>query len=233
MPVNNTNSSLMPMNLCLEPHPPRWSSEDVTTGSSSTELPATFKGGPTEETSDDEEVLDEEDLEDEEEGIARRSMTPALSFALLGLISRTPSHPAYVAHCPHLLEGRCKAASKHNRCCRDKLHFKRIIHAQTDVRLGDCSFLDSCDMSDRCPYIHYQPLFPESVMKRIQELNKEELMTLGNPLMDELQGKAGEMENLGSIKNEDEGAWSIGEKDILDNTNSAVSQLIRRFYDHH
>ncbi|KAH0614203.1 uncharacterized protein H6S33_006089 [Morchella sextelata] len=197
LPVNNTNSSLMPMNLCLEPHPPRWSSEDVTTGSSSTELPATFKGGPTEETSDDEEVLDEEYLEDEEEGIARRSMTPALSFALLGLISRTPSHPAYVAHCPHLLEGRCKAASKHNRCCRDKLHFKRIIHAQTD------------------------PLFPESVMKRIQELNKEELMTLGNPLMDELQGKAGEMENLGSIKNEDEGAWSIGEKDILDNTNSA------------
>ncbi|RPB08686.1 MT-A70-domain-containing protein [Morchella conica CCBAS932] len=164
----------MPINLCLEPHPPRWSSEDVTTGSPSVESPVTSKGGLNEETSDDEEVLDEEDLEDEEEGISRRSMTPALSFALLGLISRAPSHPAYVAHCSYLLEGRCKSASRHNRCCRDKLHFKRIIHAQTDVRLGDCSFLDSCDMSDRCPYIHYQPLFPESVIKRIQELNKED-----------------------------------------------------------
>lgn len=200
----------------------------MTTGSPSVESPVTFKGGLNEEISDDE-VLDEEDLEDEEEGISRRSMTPALSFALLGLISRAPSHPAYVAHCSYFLEGRCKSASRHNRCCRDKLHFKRIIHAQTDVRLGDCSFLDSCDMSDRCPYIHYQPLFPESVIKRIQELNKEELMTLGNPLMDELQGKAGEMENLGSIKNEDEGAWGIGEKDIVDNAKSTVFQLIRGF----
>lgn len=38
----------------------------------------------------------------------------------------------------------------------NKLHFKKIIQAHTDVVLGDCSFLNTCFHMETCKYVHYQ-----------------------------------------------------------------------------
>ncbi|KAL6556237.1 hypothetical protein OROGR_005525 [Orobanche gracilis] len=38
----------------------------------------------------------------------------------------------------------------------DKVHFRRIIAAHTDVNLGDCSFLDTCRHMKTCKYVHYE-----------------------------------------------------------------------------
>lgn len=35
------------------------------------------------------------------------------------------------------------------------VHFKRIIRPHTDVKLGDCSYLDTCRHIDICKYVHY------------------------------------------------------------------------------
>lgn len=38
----------------------------------------------------------------------------------------------------------------------NRLHFKKIIQAHTDVVLGDCSFLNTCFHMSSCKYVHYQ-----------------------------------------------------------------------------
>lgn len=38
----------------------------------------------------------------------------------------------------------------------NKLHFKKIIQAHTDLVLGDCSFLNTCFHMSTCKYVHYQ-----------------------------------------------------------------------------
>lgn len=38
----------------------------------------------------------------------------------------------------------------------NRLHFKKIIQAHTDVVLGDCSFLNTCFHMSTCKYVHYQ-----------------------------------------------------------------------------
>lgn len=48
-------------------------------------------------------------------------------------------------------EGESSSESKCN-----KLHFKKIIQAHTDVVLGDCSFLNTCFHMSTCKYVHYQ-----------------------------------------------------------------------------
>lgn len=45
-------------------------------------------------------------------------------------------------------------ASSDSKC--NKLHFKKIIQAHTDVVLGDCSFLNTCFHMSTCKYVHYQ-----------------------------------------------------------------------------
>lgn len=44
--------------------------------------------------------------------------------------------------------------SNESKC--NKLHFKKIIQAHTDVVLGDCSFLNTCFHMSTCKYVHYQ-----------------------------------------------------------------------------
>lgn len=47
----------------------------------------------------------------------------------------------------------------------NKLHFKKIIQAHTDVVLGDCSFLNTCFHMSTCKYVHYQVDNEQSLIK--------------------------------------------------------------------
>ena len=40
----------------------------------------------------------------------------------------------------------------------DKIHFRRLIFAHTDIELGDCSYLDTCRRLNICKFVHYQLL---------------------------------------------------------------------------
>lgn len=42
------------------------------------------------------------------------------------------------------------------------MHFIPIIQPQTDIRLGDCSYLDTCHKMNTCRYVHYGLLMPEA-----------------------------------------------------------------------
>lgn len=46
------------------------------------------------------------------------------------------------------------------RCVENKMHFIPIIQSQTDFKLGDCSYLDTCHKISTCRYIHYGQLMP-------------------------------------------------------------------------
>lgn len=46
------------------------------------------------------------------------------------------------------------------RCVESKMHFIPIIQSQTDFKLGDCSYLDTCHKISTCRYIHYGQLMP-------------------------------------------------------------------------
>lgn len=52
-------------------------------------------------------------------------------------------------------DGECSEVVKETRLC-NRLHFKKIIQAHTDVVLGDCSFLNTCFHMSSCKYVHYQ-----------------------------------------------------------------------------
>lgn len=48
------------------------------------------------------------------------------------------------------------------KCHERKMHFIPIIQSQTDVKLGDCSYLDTCHKMASCRYVHYGQLMPRS-----------------------------------------------------------------------
>ncbi|KAH6772410.1 mRNAadenosine methylase [Perilla frutescens var. frutescens] len=58
-------------------------------------------------------------------------------------------------YCSALTKEDCRRQSGSYMAC-DKVHFRRIIAAHTDVNLGDCSFLDTCRHMKTCKYVHYE-----------------------------------------------------------------------------
>ncbi|KAI8808154.1 MT-A70-domain-containing protein [Cladochytrium replicatum] len=38
----------------------------------------------------------------------------------------------------------------------NKIHFRHILKPQTDLKLGDCSYLNTCHRMDQCQYVHYE-----------------------------------------------------------------------------
>lgn len=62
------------------------------------------------------------------------------------------------------------------KCCETKMHFIPIIQLQTDIKLGDCSYLDTCHKISTCRYIHYGQLMPlkKELFKEDKENNDEE-----------------------------------------------------------
>lgn len=153
----NTNSFLikLPGHRRPGPQPPRWRYEDAI---STTATPPSLS----ESSSTDEDEREEESPSNIYSGLFLSSMLQAPTiFDNLARVGAISGIPAPIPHCPYILKGRCEAALGGNRYCSDRVHFKRVVHAHTDVRLGDCSFLDSCDLADKCPYIHYALELPE------------------------------------------------------------------------
>ncbi|KAJ8555477.1 hypothetical protein K7X08_012973 [Anisodus acutangulus] len=58
-------------------------------------------------------------------------------------------------YCSALTKEDCRRQSGSYIAC-EKVHFRRIIAAHTDVNLGDCSFLDTCRHMKTCKYVHYE-----------------------------------------------------------------------------
>ncbi|CAA0843237.1 N6-adenosine-methyltransferase MT-A70-like [Striga hermonthica] len=58
-------------------------------------------------------------------------------------------------YCSSLTKEDCRRQSGSFIAC-DKVHFRRIIAAHTDMNLGDCSFLDTCRHMKTCKYVHYE-----------------------------------------------------------------------------
>lgn len=52
----------------------------------------------------------------------------------------------------------------------DKIHFRRLIFAHTDVELGDCSYLDTCRRLNICKFVHYQLLPSRALVARMRGL---------------------------------------------------------------
>ena len=46
------------------------------------------------------------------------------------------------------------------KCIEENMHFIPIIQSQTDLKLGDCSYLDTCHKMSTCRYVHYGQLMP-------------------------------------------------------------------------
>lgn len=153
--IVDTNSALVRLSRRHPgPHPPRWCCEDaIATVATEPRLP----GSP--------DVCEDKREEKSSSNIfssffLKSVLHASTVFEDLARVDGISEAPASTPHCPYILMGRCQAALGGDECCSDKLHFKRVVHAQTDVRLGDCSFLDSCDLADKCPYIHYEPDLP-------------------------------------------------------------------------
>ncbi|KAI3812840.1 hypothetical protein L1987_17552 [Smallanthus sonchifolius] len=58
-------------------------------------------------------------------------------------------------YCTALTKEDCRRQSGSFISC-EKVHFRRIIAAHTDMNLGDCSFLDTCRHMKTCKYVHYE-----------------------------------------------------------------------------
>lgn len=59
----------------------------------------------------------------------------------------------------------CECTDKKlNKC--EKIHFDALIAANTDISLGDCSYLNTCFKGKNCRYVHYHISLPPSLIER-------------------------------------------------------------------
>lgn len=94
----------------------------------------------------------------------------------------------YIAVCE--LSARGCAKSRTKPC--DKIHFQQIIRSNTDINLGDCSYLNTCFKGKNCRYVHYHITIPETIkaktaMQKIPEF--ESLINSGEPTEDKVISK--------------------------------------------
>lgn len=61
---------------------------------------------------------------------------------------------------PSIRFDRLKFNSHIAHCIERKAHHLPVIQKQTEQRLGDCSYLDTCHKMTQCRYIHYTQLMP-------------------------------------------------------------------------
>lgn len=59
-----------------------------------------------------------------------------------------------------------------SKCIQNKLHFIPIVQPQTDLKLGDCSYLDTCHKMSICRYTHYGQLMPTICNDANAEISK-------------------------------------------------------------
>lgn len=63
----------------------------------------------------------------------------------------------------------------------NKIHFQSIIRNNTDISLGDCSYLNTCFKGKNCRYVHYHISLPEKVKEPIKSIRpvKRSLQMIG------------------------------------------------------
>ena len=54
-------------------------------------------------------------------------------------------------------------------CVRTHIHYIPNIKPQTDLSLGDCSYLDTCHKLNSCRYLHYLQYVPEAMVSQVME----------------------------------------------------------------
>lgn len=54
-------------------------------------------------------------------------------------------------------------------CILTKIHFVPNLKPQTDLNLGDCSYLDTCHKLNSCRYLHYLQYIPESLQQQVKQ----------------------------------------------------------------
>ncbi|CCE72755.1 Piso0_000349 [Millerozyma farinosa CBS 7064] len=59
------------------------------------------------------------------------------------------------------------------RCSHQKIHFLPIFNQNTDLSLGDCSYLDTCHKMRACRYLHYFTLQPCAAKYNYEDSLKE------------------------------------------------------------
>lgn len=64
----------------------------------------------------------------------------------------------YTGACPLSTKECAKLRTK---ACH-KIHFQSVIRSNTDVSLGDCSYLNTCFKGKNCRYVHYHISLPEA-----------------------------------------------------------------------
>ena len=70
----------------------------------------------------------------------------------------TPSRP-FTELCSHHNRNECLSQGKLD--CLNKIHFEPIISPNTDLSIGDCSYLDTCYKAKGCKYVHYRIVYPD------------------------------------------------------------------------
>lgn len=58
-------------------------------------------------------------------------------------------------------------------CLRSKIHYVPYLRPQTDMNLGDCSYLDTCHKLNTCRYVHYLQYFPESLKVKVDAITEQ------------------------------------------------------------
>ncbi|QPG75962.1 hypothetical protein FOA43_003348 [Brettanomyces nanus] len=65
------------------------------------------------------------------------------------------------------------------KCVNERMHFIPVIQQQTDTKLGDCSYLDTCHKMESCRYVHYGLLMPQSLQGYPEKSPNDKLQKAG------------------------------------------------------
>ena len=150
----NTNWTVMANSPWASFHPPRWGSH-VNIYKRKSFAPISISAA-------EEELGDQREYATKAYSKLHHLMAIPTAFETLSYLESLAlanSAPAPKQVCRYIAPDACKRAlggTSHKRCYAEKTHYRRLITKYTDIRLGDCAFLDSCDLIERCPYTHYK-----------------------------------------------------------------------------
>lgn len=96
-------------------------------------------------------------------------------------VCRDPNHATYLSSSCHINNNKIVSLhwSKLNKyendspgfldCLRTHIHYVPNIKSQTDLSLGDCSYLDTCHKLNSCRYLHYLQYVPEVLKRKVEQ----------------------------------------------------------------
>jgi hypothetical protein len=95
----------------------------------------------------------------------------------------------YYVICPWLRPADCMRMNGTDQMCPDKVHFKRIFNdgipykGKTNLKLGDCAYLDACHFPKQCGYVHYEKIMPRityTLAQLVVQYATDEMLYAGN-----------------------------------------------------